>query len=180
MSTEKQKEASKKYYAKNKNKWAERYNANRQRHNELCRESYNRNKELNDLKKKRWIEKNFEYALWSSAKTRAARSQIEFTLTREDIVIPKLCPYLEEPLTKIQGQGRVWSNASIDRKDNLKGYTPENIEIISCLANTMKNCASPEQLKKFAVNVLGRLSSSKPNLQNLSGDSLDIFITRYD
>lgn len=26
----------------------------------------------------------------------------------------------------------------------------------------------------------GRLSSSKPNLQNLSGDSLDIFISRYD
>ena len=26
----------------------------------------------------------------------------------------------------------------------------------------------------------GRLSSSKPNLQNLSGDSLDVFITRYE
>jgi DNA polymerase-1 len=30
------------------------------------------------------------------------------------------------------------------------------------------------------IAVTGRLSSSKPNLQNLSGDSLDIFITRYD
>jgi hypothetical protein len=47
---------------------------------------------------------------------------------------------------------------SLDRVDNSKGYTKDNVWVISQLANKMKNNASLDQLRCFAsfwLSILG-------------------------
>jgi hypothetical protein len=92
--------------------------------------------------------------LWSCAKQRARKQGLPFTIRQEDIIIPAECAYLSVPLTNISGSGRVPTNASIDRIDSNKGYTKENIQVISDLANRMKQNATAEQLICFSRSVL--------------------------
>ena len=42
----------------------------------------------------------------------------------------------------------------MDRKDPSKGYTPDNIQIISNLANRIKTNATPEQIQAVATYML--------------------------
>lgn len=133
------------------------------------KEYYLQNKEKIKANQLRWNKKNpdkvkniiTKYAevhqakiILGVCKQRAKRFNIEFSLTENDIHIPERCPYLDVPLTNIRGQGRVHTNASIDRIDSAKGYYPDNIQIISDLANKMKQDASKEQLVAFAKGVL--------------------------
>lgn len=90
--------------------------------------------------------------MWKQAKHRAKYDykNMDFTIDVEDIVLPKVCPYLGVgfiPLDKDYGY-------SLDRIDSSKGYTPDNIQVISRLANIMKNNATKEQLIAFAKGVL--------------------------
>ena len=89
-----------------------------------------------------------------NTKANAKRRGRACTLILSDILIPDKCTYLSIPLTRIVGKGSVSTNASLDRIDSTKEYTPDNIQIISILANTMKNNATKEQLSTFAKNVL--------------------------
>lgn len=91
--------------------------------------------------------------LWKS-RERAQLEGIEHTISVEDITIPEKCPYLNIPLTHTLGEGQLMSNSSLDRIDNRKGYIPGNVQVISRLANTMKNSASLDQLIIFSKNVL--------------------------
>lgn len=92
-------------------------------------------------------------------KERARKDNIPFDLTVEDIIIPEKCPYLGITLTHSLGEGQLLSNSSIDRVDPSKGYVKGNVEIISRLANTMKSCATKDQLLTFARYVIGRYSA---------------------
>lgn len=84
------------------------------------------------------------YNMWNNCKLRAQRKQIPCTITLGDISIPAECPILGIPL--IRGIGAVCANSpSIDQIEVGKGYTPENIQVISSLANRMKNSATLEQ-----------------------------------
>lgn len=147
------KEYHKAYYEANKEKWKV-YNEP-EKHKKLAREFHHRHYETK-LKEKRqkWVESHFEWNLWSQTKRRAKYNQIEWNLELDDIVIPQYCPLLGCELTRLQGQGLIWTNASIDRIDNTKGYTKENIQVISRMANSMKQHASKEQLIPFAKNIL--------------------------
>ena len=107
----------------------------------------------NDLKVK--IREN-EYLLWYRAKDSAKNRKLDFNLDIEDIVIPEVCPYLKVPLlTDVESHNNP-HYYSIDRIDSTKGYVKGNIQIISRLANTMKNNSTLNELTTFAKNVLER------------------------
>jgi len=80
-----------------------------------------------------------------NAKARAKRKGIEFSLTKDDIHIPDRCPILGIPLRR--GGNFLGNSPSLDRVDNTKGYTPDNIVVVSLRANKIKNDATLEELK---------------------------------
>lgn len=97
---------------------------------------------------------NQHRSLLNSCKFSALKKNLDFNLKIEDIVIPKLCPFLNIEITNIQGSGFIGSNASVDRIDPTKGYIKGNIQVISRKANHMKLNASRLELLTFASNVL--------------------------
>lgn len=56
-------------------------------------------------------------------------------------------------------ESRSNNSASIDRIDNSRGYERDNIQIISDLANRMKNSASFDELEAFAKWVLSNVDN---------------------
>lgn len=100
---------------------------------------------------KRVKEQTPEVRMYRRAKSRAKAKGQEFTITKEDIHIPELCPILKCPLVVHKGKSGAFPDSpSLDRIDSSKGYTPDNIWVISQRANAMKYNATPEELKLFA------------------------------
>ncbi len=87
---------------------------------------------------------------------------------REDEVLPEYCPVFRnlrlnytqidfdkgkkniKRCSEVAGyseRGETWSFASIDRIDSSKGYSYDNIRIISQYANQLKNCGSIDQMR---------------------------------
>lgn len=97
-----------------------------------------------------------EKQMFYSARIRAAQKGIEFSLKLEDIKIPAICPVFNVPFTPLYGNGVQPHSPSIDRIDNSKGYTPDNISIISWRANSLKsdgNISEFKQLVNYLENV---------------------------
>jgi len=160
---ERQAIAAKKWYEKNKEKISAQRKGNR---SEEYKSYYERNKEYFNLKAKEWQKNNPEKwkeiqrkckqgnpqrSLYNKAKGRCKQSGLEFTITKEDIIIPEYCPLLK---VKLDSWGHKDYCPSLDRIDNTKGYTKENIWVISFLANRMKNSATKEELLQFAESIL--------------------------
>lgn len=97
------------------------------------------------------IQDNYDsFNNYRGCRERARVRGLPFTLSREDIKVPLLCPVLGIPL-KRSNAGFNPNAASVDRIIPELGYTKENIQIISMRANTMKNNATPDQLLAFAT-----------------------------
>ena len=109
------------------------------------------------LKKINYINQNYLKRKINNIKSKIKFSgrNLEFSITEKDLKIIKYCPLLNIELDYCVGSGRKnWNSVSIDRIDNSKGYIPGNVWIISKLANTMKNCATKDQLILFSENIL--------------------------
>lgn len=127
-----------------------------------CKEESNkRSKAYYSLNRDKYQEINQQYQinnpekrLYVSCKSTAKIKGYDFDLELSDIVIPTLCPILRIELTNRRGCGRASFNPSIDRIDPSKGYIKSNIQVISDLANRMKQDATKEQLIAFAKGVL--------------------------
>lgn len=91
-------------------------------------------------------DKNPEVYMVYEARKRAKVKGIQCTITPQDIFIPKTCPVLGIPLEAGTGK-RYAGSPSLDRVDNNKGYTLDNIKVISHRANALKNDATIEELK---------------------------------
>jgi hypothetical protein len=105
-------------------------------------------------RRKKWRDANITSMMVSSSKKRARKAGVPHTITREDIIIPDVCPVMGIPLYPGVGRGPQHNAPSLDRIIPELGYIPGNIQVISHLANSMKRDASPEQLRLFAEWVL--------------------------
>ena len=113
------------------------------------------------LTARQWRTKNPSRYLYNQAKHRSRKRNIFFDLTPEDIVIPEYCPVLGIPLMMGKGikSGPTHNSPSIDRIDPKKGYTPDNIRVISWRANSLKSDGTLKELQVL-VEDLSRLSQA--------------------
>jgi hypothetical protein len=143
------------YFRKDNNKYKTECHACKSKfHKEYYKNIYS---ETAKKKSREFREKDQRIALLASCKASARNKGLDFNLTIDDINIPDRCPYLDIKLTNIQGMGKIWSNASVDRIDSNKGYITGNVQVISCKANTMKNDVSIDELRTFCLNVLAKI-----------------------
>ena len=101
-----------------------------------------------------YIPNDIEKSIYDRAKENSKRKGCEFDLEKLDIVTPTHCPYLNIELSYNKKDGKLNNYASIDRIDSSKGYVKGNVQVISHLANTMKNSSTKEELITFSQNVL--------------------------
>ena len=110
-----------------------------------------------------------ETKMYRRAKSRAHEQGIEFSLEKEDITIPDVCPVLGSPIYVTKGKSGGFNNSpSLDKIDPTKGYIPGNIMVMSQLANAMKANATPEQLLAFSRWVQKTYSGDESNESSLT------------
>jgi hypothetical protein len=85
--------------------------------------------------------------MYTRIKTKAKKYQIPFNLEKSDIIIPECCPVFNVPF--VVGEKSPW-NPSLDRIDPTKGYVKGNVVVISVRANSIKNDATPAELRRIA------------------------------
>jgi hypothetical protein len=124
------------------------YLANKERVLERCRQWNAQNKARKYAVQEKWRRNNVGRVLWAVVRQRAKHKGLEFSLAREDIKIPELCPVLGIPIVPFAGKFAP-NSPSVDRIDNSKGYTKENIVVVSFRANNIKNNATVGELKKI-------------------------------
>jgi hypothetical protein len=100
-----------------------------------------------------WCRANPEKNLWLNTQWRAKKLNMEFDLTIEDLTIPSHCPVLGIELIR-GSRGKSDNSPSLDRIDNTKGYTKDNICIISNRANIIKNSGTAEEHLKIADYII--------------------------
>lgn len=99
-----------------------------------------------------------ETRMYQRAKQRAKKNGREFTITVDDIVIPDRCPILGIEINVNSGKsGAFYNSPSLDRIDNSRGYTPDNVQVMSQRANVMKAAASNTDLHNFAKWILSNV-----------------------
>ncbi len=99
-------------------------------------------------KRIRWMDKNPASRLLWQAYSNAHTKKLEYTLTREDLVLPPVCPILGIPLFYTKGK-RTDNTPSVDRIDPSKGYTKDNIVVVSWKANNLKGNMTLDELSRF-------------------------------
>jgi len=135
---------AKKHYEENKEKILKRERDKRREDIEGYREYQREKRRKNSL----------PYVL-SQKKSTAKEKSIEFNLEVEDIIIPEFCPILGVKLAGPYEEPKENEDKyNIDRIDPNKGYTKDNIWVISRKANMIKTNATPEEIFKVGLYLL--------------------------
>ena len=88
-----------------------------------------------------------------SARQRAKKFSIEFSISRSDFDIPEVCPLRGVPFEVGKGQ-HTDDSPTLDRKDPRRGYVKGNVWVISHKANRLKGNFTPIELRTFCENAL--------------------------
>ena len=100
-------------------------------------------------------------AMINNARQRAQTKNLQFDIDHDYIrsIVPVVCPIFGIPLEWSGRRGNkslpLPNSPSLDRIDPTKGYTKDNVWIISYRANTIKSNASHEELK-LVTEAVGR------------------------
>jgi len=86
------------------------------------------------------------------AKSRAKCTGLSFDLDWRRMHWPERCPMLGIPLVygRTGNKQNREDSPSLDRIDPTKGYTLDNVHVISMRANRIKNNARPDELRAIA------------------------------
>lgn len=113
------------------------------------RKEYRRRETVLDAQRER-RRKDWPRIILHGVKYRCKQRGITFDLKPSDVVIPAECPILREPFD-LTHSARSRNAPTIDRIDPRKGYTPNNVRVISWYANRIKSdCESPEVFEAIA------------------------------
>lgn len=107
----------------------------------------NRDRVISTNKVKR--KNNPKANMLATAKHRAKKNDLPFSITVDDFDIPEYCPILKIKLEVNDGIA-LNNSPSLDKIIPELGYVVGNIQVISKLANSMKTNASVEELMLFA------------------------------
>lgn len=141
--------------AKEANDW---HKANREHHNKKMKVWRDADKIMNMGK-----------YLFRIAKRRAKETSRAFTIHYSDVIVPEFCPALGMKLEFTPGKYSP-NCPSIDALIPEKGYIPGNIAVISHRANSIKNNATPEELRKIADWLEKVLQSGAPSPSKKTDD----------
>ena len=109
---------------------------------------------------KDFIKMTLEQRLYRAAKHRASANGYPFDITVADISVPDRCPVLDIPL--IQGKGKFTKNSpTLDKLIPKLGYVKGNINVISRLANVIKQDVDGATILKVAEWTLRRTNDIK-------------------
>lgn len=135
---------------KNRPGWSVEYYA---KNPEKCRAIRKRwsdnNKDKIKKKTDRYRLANPEKILLKSAKDRSAKKGLPFDLELSDVKIPDVCPVFKVPM-----KFKTRFAPSLDQIVPGLGYTKSNVQVISKLANLMKNDATTSEMETFAKWIL--------------------------
>jgi len=122
-------------------------------HHLKCNEAYHA---MDPIKKAAYVKRSYERVkatphkrLLVRARKRAKDFGLEFSITLDDIKMPEFCPVFGTKLVNNEGYANRDNSMSLDRIDSSKGYTPDNICVISNRANSIKGNATIEDLEKL-------------------------------
>ena len=109
--------------------------------------------------KNNWKEKRInlearQKQIYNALKNRCQRTTIAFDLKFDDIVWPQMCPALNIELNYISQDEHTDFSPSFDRLDPSKGYTKDNVRIVSNRANRIRYNANAQELIQIALYLI--------------------------
>ena len=107
-----------------------------------------------------WLRDTPELKILHYAKQRSKKRGIEISIELDDIKIPHFCPLLGIILEHGSGKCQQ-SSPSLDRIDSKRGYSKDNVWIISHKANTIKSDCSISELKLLVERLEQKLIEQK-------------------
>ena len=133
------------------------YTDRKQKTKYRCRDCDNRRRKAPQRRSKireaesKYFRTNPAKRMLKGARVRAKRDGLSYSLS--SISIPAVCPVLGIPLLVGNKRGPCDHSPTLDRFDNTRGYTPDNVRVISWRANRIKNDATADELRKVLAYV---------------------------